>query len=318
VEPVWAWRVLGLPPGSAPDEVRRAFRQAAQLLHPDRAADLPPHVRAEAGRRMTELAEAYRVCSAVSRGAPPPPPRAAGRSDGVPAGPLRSVGGQAARMLADAELLLARLAPWDAFRDGRPTALDQPDNAEASRAVVTLLEQIAAAWPGTAEGDTARVLLVTSVAARNSLSTRERAGNLVLVVDDTARDEAWDSLEGRDELAVAQVVHDHPTASDDLRRRARERLVDLDDWASLVRDDDPDVRRSARAHLLLQQAKVLVDRAEWLGRRDRAAYDDEVVSWQLEAVALVADAALTETLRSGLAAAGLSIAAAARRAVHRA
>jgi hypothetical protein len=318
VEPVWAWRVLGLPPGSAPGDVRRAFRQAAQLLHPDRAGDLPPEVRAEAARRMTELAEAYRVCSAVSRGAQPPPPRAAESTGGVPTGTLRPVGGQAARMLEDAQLQVLRLAPWDAFRAGLPTALTQQDNAEASRAVVTLLEQIAAAWPGTAEGDTARVLLVTSVAARNSLSTRERAGNLVLVVDEAARDEAWDALAGRDELAVAQVVHDHPTASDDLRRRARERLVDLDDWASLIRDADPDVRRTARAHLLLQHAKVLVDRAEWLSRRDRAAYDEEVLSWQRAAAALVADAAVTETLRGQLAAAELSIASAARHAVRRA
>ncbi|MEP7054089.1 MAG: J domain-containing protein [Actinomycetota bacterium] len=318
MEPVWAWRVLGLPPGSAPGDVRRAFRQAAQLLHPDRASDLPADVRAEAGRRMSELAEAYRVCSAISRGAPPPPPRASDRHDGVPAGPLRAVGGQAARMLEDAHLQLQRLAPWAAFRDGRPTALDQQDNAEASRAVVTLLEQIAAAWPGTLEGDTARVLLVTSVAAGNSLSTRERAGHLVLVVDDAARDEAWDALAGRDELAVAQVVHDHPTASDDLRRRARERLVDLDDWASLIRDSDPDVRRNARAHLLLQQGKVLVDRAEWLARRDRAAYDDEVAGWQSDAISLVTDAALPETVRNALATAGLAIATAARRAARRA
>lgn len=221
-------------------------------------------------------------------------------------------------MLDDAKAQLAGLAPWDAFRAGRPTPLSQQDNAEASRTVVTLLEQIAAAWPGTAEGDTARVLLVASVAARNSMSTRERAGNLVLVVDEAARDEAWDALEGRDELAIAQVVHDHPTASEDLRRLARERLVDLDDWASLARDTDPDVRRTAAAHLLLQRAQVLADRAGWLSRRDRAAYDAEVVAWQGEAVALVADAALPDALRSRLAAAGLSIASGGRGIARRA
>ena len=318
MEPVWAWRVLGLAPGSTPQEVRRAFRHAAQLLHPDRASDLRPEVRAEAARRMTELAEAHRVCAAVSRGAPPPPPRARERTDGVPSGTLRAVGGQAARMLGDAQAQLARLAPWDAFRAGMPTALTQQDNAEASRAVVTLLEQVAAAWPGTAEGDTARVLLVTSIAARNSLSTRERAGNLVLVVDETARDEAWDALAGRDELAVAQVVHDHPTASDDLRRRARERLVDLDDWVSLARDSDPDIRRTARAHLLLQQSKQLRDRADWLSRRERPAYDDDVLAWQREAVALVADSALPEPLRTRLAEAGGALATAARRPARRA
>ena len=318
MDPVLAWRILGLPPGSAPAEVRRAFRRAAQLLHPDRASDLAPDVRAEAARRMTELAEAYRVCAAVSRGAPPPPPRANQGAEGAPIGPLRAVGGQAGRMLAEAKKQLQRLAPWDAFHAGLPTALSQQDNAEASRTVVTLLEQIAAAWPGTAEGDAARLLLVTSVAARNSMSTRERAGNLVLVVEEAARDQAWNELAGRDELAVAQVVHDHPTASDDLRRKARERLVDLDDWASLVRDTDPDVRRTARARLLLQQARVLVDRAEWLSRRDRAAYDVEVGVWQSAAIASVTDATLDDALRSQLAAAGLSIASATRGIARRA
>ena len=164
MQPLWAWRVLGLPPGSAPGDVRSSFRLAAQLLHPDRAAGLPAEVRAEAARRMTELAEAYRVCSAVSRGAPPPPPRAADRDNDIPIGTLRAVGGQAARMLADAQHQLARLAPWDAFRAGLPTRLTQQDNAEASRAVVTLLEQIAGAWPGTAEG----CLLYTSPSPRDS------------------------------------------------------------------------------------------------------------------------------------------------------
>ncbi|MEO6712585.1 MAG: DnaJ domain-containing protein [Mycobacteriales bacterium] len=318
MEPVWAWRVLGLPPGSAPDEVRRAFRQSAQLLHPDRASDLPAEVRAEAARRMTELAEAYRVCSAISRGAPPPPPRATDHNDGGAVGTLRAVGGQAARMLAETHGLLRQLAPWDAFRAGLPTSLTQQDNAEASREVVTLLEQVAAAWPGTAEGDTARVLLVTSVAARNSLSTRERAGHLVLVVDIAARDEAWDSLSGRDELAVAQVVHDHPTAADDLRRRARERLIDLDDWVSLARDADPDVRRTAHAHLLLQRAQLLLDRADWTTRKGRPAYDDDIAVWQAEVRTLSVDSALPQALRARLTDAGQSLASAVRRAARQA
>jgi hypothetical protein len=318
VEPVWAWRVLGLAPGSTPDDVRRAFRQAAQLLHPDRATDLPADVRAEAARRMTELAEAYRVCTAISRGAPPPPPRASDRSDAMPLGTLRAVGGQAARMLADVHVQLQRLAPWDAFRAGLPTALSQQDNAEASREVVTLLEQIAGAWPGTAEGDTARALLVTSVAARNSLSTRERAGHLVLVVDITARDDAWDALAGRDELAVAQVVHDHPTASDDLRRRARDRLIDLDDWVSLARDGDPDIRRTASAHLLMEQGRVLSERAQWLGKRDRPAYDDDIAGWRAAAAQVSADPALPATLRSQLADAARALDAAVRRTARQA
>ena len=46
MEPAWAWRVLGLAPGAGPRDVRHAFRVAAQLLHPDRVADLSDAVRA--------------------------------------------------------------------------------------------------------------------------------------------------------------------------------------------------------------------------------------------------------------------------------
>lgn len=302
MEPAYAWRVLGLPPGSSPDDVRRAFRIAAQLLHPDRVEQLPPEVRAEAQRRMAELAEAYRVCAAVARGAPPPPPRAHTTAADEPAGTLRPVGGQAARLLDEARRQLARLSPWDAFRSGQPTLLSQQDNADSSRRVVMLLEQIADAWPGTAEGDSARVLLVTSIAARNALSGRERAGHLVLVVDPAARVAAFDGLGRRDELAVAQVVHDHPTAPDDLRRLARDRLAELDDWASLLRDEDADIRRSARAHLLLVDARALTERAHWLSRREQPAFEADVAAWRGSVDALLAEP-LDGTLRARLLAA---------------
>lgn len=281
MEPLWAWRVLGLAPGAGPDEVRHAFRVGAQLLHPDRVEDLSDDVRADAHRRMSELAEAYRVCAAVAVGAPPPPPRA--HEPEAPAGPLRSVGGTAAALLDAARAALARAGSW-----------------EDARAVVTALEQVADAWPGTAEGDAARVLLVTSPVAAGGLSARERAGHLVLVVDPFARVDAWESLSGRDELAVAQVVHAHPTADDDLRRRARVRLAELGDWSTLTNDADPDFRRTAAAHLLLRDAASLAERAAWLSRRERAAFDAEYTAWHASVVAL---AGLTADLVADLAAA---------------
>jgi hypothetical protein len=281
VEPLWAWRVLGLAPGAAPEQVRHAFRVAAQLLHPDRVADLGDDVRAEAHRRMSELADAYRVCAAVAVGAPPPPPRA--HTTEPPAGPLRPVGGQAEVLLNAARSALARAASW-----------------EDARAVVTALEQVADAWPGTAEGDRARVLLVTSPVAAGALSARERAGHLVLVVDPAARVEAWESLTGRDELAVAQVVHAHPTADDDLRRRASRRLAELDDWATLANDADPDFRRTATAHLLLRDAASMAERAPWLSRRERAAFDAEYAAWRASVTAVASDLGATG-LRSDLA-----------------
>jgi hypothetical protein len=280
MEPAWAWRVLGLAPGAAPGEVRHAFRTAAQLLHPDRVSDLTDDVRAEAHRRMVELADAYRICTALAAGAPAPPPRVHDEPGATTDGPLRAAGGQAATLLAEARDDLRKVMPWDAFRRGEPTPLDWDDNAALSRTVVARLDQVADAWPGTAEGDAARVLLVTSAAAANALSARERAGHLVLVADKAAQEEAWESLYGRDELAVAQVVYAHPTAGDDLRRRATHRLAELDDWATLAADPDPDIRRNAAAHLLLQESRALAERAAWLGRRERAAFDVEHAAWR--------------------------------------
>ncbi len=253
MDAAWAWRVLGVPPGSSPDACRSAFRAAAQLMHPDRVADLPDDVRAEAHRRMAELAEAYRVCGRTSAGERP---RRA-RHDAT--GPLEPAGDLAADLLADA---LAATAPRD---------------------VVQTLEHVADGWPGTAEGDRARALLVTSEAARNALSARERARHLVLVVDESAREQAWDSLSGREELAIAQVVYAHPAVSATLRARARARLAELDDWGSLGDDDDPDVRRTARAHLLVREAAALVERATWLSRRERAAFDEDLAAWRSRA-----------------------------------
>jgi hypothetical protein len=274
MDPAAAWLVLGLAPGAAPADVRRAFRVSAQLLHPDRVGDLSPDVQAEAHRRMVELAEAYRVCTALASGAPPPPPRATTPAHEQQAGPLRSVGGQAAELLAAARRALAHATGWAAARE-----------------VVNALEQVADAWPGTAEGDAARVLLVTSTAAAAALSARERAGHLVLVVDSKARVDAWESLHGRDELAVAQVVYGHPTADDDLRRRARTRLAELDDWATLATDPDPDIRRNAAAHLLLQESRSLLDRAPWLSRRERAPFAAEYAAWRDRVAALRPDLA---------------------------
>jgi hypothetical protein len=298
VEPVEAWRVLGLRPGSSADDVRRAFRVAAQILHPDRVADCSPDVQAEAQRRMVELGEAYRVCAAVSRGAPPPPPRAHGQQQNEPPGPLHSVGGRAAALLDEARRTLLSVASSDVYRASRPTVLSWDDNSAASREVVTMLEQVADAWPGTAEGDAARVLLVVSAAARNSLSPRERAGHLVLVVDVAARDDAWEALTGRDELAIAQVVYRHPTANPDLRARARKRLAELDDWATLASDDDEGVRATARGQLLLQQGRLLAERATWLSRRERPAFDDDLHAWRAEvsALAVGVDERLTDQL----------------------
>lgn len=262
MEATWAWRVLGVAPGSPPDVCRGAFRAAAQLLHPDRVADLPPDVQAEAHRRMVELGEAYRVCCTLTSAAVPR--RRATRARGG-RGQLPAAGDQAADLLVQA---IGLTAPREA---------------------VIALEQVADAWPGTIEGDRARALLVTSAGARGSLSARERAGHLVLIVDDDARREAWDSLGGREELVVAQVVYAHPTADESLRRTARARLAELDDWATLCDDTDDDVRRTARAKVLLRDGATLLERAQWLTRRERPSFDADLAGWRERAEAARGD-----------------------------
>jgi hypothetical protein len=63
------WSVLGVPPGTALDEVRHAYLARLQLLHPDRHQGAGPSVVAEAERATRELNAAWK---AVSSGAPFP------------------------------------------------------------------------------------------------------------------------------------------------------------------------------------------------------------------------------------------------------
>ncbi len=52
------YEVLGVARESAPDEIKRAYRQAAMKYHPDRAGDIP-----DADEKFKEAAEAYEVLS---------------------------------------------------------------------------------------------------------------------------------------------------------------------------------------------------------------------------------------------------------------
>lgn len=55
------WRVLGLAPGAGPDEVRHRFRLLSRVWHPDRFADGPAELRAEAEAMMARLNRAHRT-----------------------------------------------------------------------------------------------------------------------------------------------------------------------------------------------------------------------------------------------------------------
>ncbi len=64
-----ALRVLGVPPGASPDDVRRAWLDLAQVWHPDRFGD-NARLREKAQGNLQRINEAY---DALKGGAPGPP-----------------------------------------------------------------------------------------------------------------------------------------------------------------------------------------------------------------------------------------------------
>lgn len=61
------YELLGVSRLSTLDEARAAFKDLAQIYHPDRYLTSPPAVRAEAERRMQELTEAFASLIALRR-----------------------------------------------------------------------------------------------------------------------------------------------------------------------------------------------------------------------------------------------------------
>lgn len=55
-----AWRVLGLPPGAAVEEIKRAYRRLARAVHPDVHPTATDAERRALQERFTEITEAYR------------------------------------------------------------------------------------------------------------------------------------------------------------------------------------------------------------------------------------------------------------------
>jgi hypothetical protein len=55
-----AWRVLGLPPGAALDDIKRAYRRLVRTLHPDTHPTATPAERRVLQDRFAEVTEAYR------------------------------------------------------------------------------------------------------------------------------------------------------------------------------------------------------------------------------------------------------------------
>jgi len=93
------YQVLGIPVDAAPSEIRRAHRQLAQVLHPDRQANASEGEQAFADRRMREVNAAWTVLSDPARRAEydrqlraqrTAPQQSAARSTGPVKGPASS------------------------------------------------------------------------------------------------------------------------------------------------------------------------------------------------------------------------------------
>jgi hypothetical protein len=70
LDPTQAYRMLGLAPGATPEEVKTAYRDLAQVWHPDRFPD-NERLRQKAMRNQQVINEAYAVLRELE---PPPTP----------------------------------------------------------------------------------------------------------------------------------------------------------------------------------------------------------------------------------------------------
>lgn len=62
------WVVLGLRPGSGPDDIRRRYRLLSRVWHPDRFIEGPPELRAEAELMMARLNKAHNALVGAAAG----------------------------------------------------------------------------------------------------------------------------------------------------------------------------------------------------------------------------------------------------------
>lgn len=62
------WVILGLRPGSSSEDIRRRYRLLSRVWHPDRFADGPPELRAEAETMMARLNRANTLLGSQTAG----------------------------------------------------------------------------------------------------------------------------------------------------------------------------------------------------------------------------------------------------------
>ena len=84
------YTVLGIDRSASREEVAEAYRALAQIYHPDRYAEAPPRVQAEAHKRMQALNAAFEQARRAAPAGSSPPPAQPPRPQPAPQRPSRA------------------------------------------------------------------------------------------------------------------------------------------------------------------------------------------------------------------------------------
>ena len=131
-----AFNILGIEPTTNPRVIRAAYVRLVRIYHPDRFVGMPDDVRAEAERRMKELAAAYETLRSAKRSAATklPPTPASRRRKKDPWEEIKRVREEAAQRRREQEESRRRWLLWEELeRQAR-------ERAEYEASLVTLGE----------------------------------------------------------------------------------------------------------------------------------------------------------------------------------
>ena len=132
-----AFKILGIEPTTNSRAIRDAYRILVRIYHPDRFVGMPDDVRAEAERRMKELAAAYETLRSAKRSAATKPPQtvASRRRNKDPWEEVKRVREEATRRRREQEESRRRWLLWEELeRQAR-------DRAEYEAGLITLGEE---------------------------------------------------------------------------------------------------------------------------------------------------------------------------------
>lgn len=140
-----AFKILGIEPTTNSRAIRAAYVRLVRIYHPDRFVGMPDDVRAEAERRMKELAAAYETLRTAKRQAAvkAPPTPASRRRKKDPWEEVKRVREEAARRRREQEESRRRWLLWEELeRQAR-------ERAEYEASLVTLDEDAPIRTPDT-------------------------------------------------------------------------------------------------------------------------------------------------------------------------